>query len=771
MKRAIKLILVLYLLAVPSLAKVKKATFDGQAALSYIKHLASDSMMGRESGQPGGVMAEEYIASKFKKWGIEPAGDNGTYFQNFTSEHSHVAEGVTLEIIANKSRRNFHYREDWWVWRFSGSGHFTAKIVFVGYGIHAPQEGYDDYAGVDVKGKLVLMMLGAPPKLKENFKEETERQRKVKAAQELGARGVLFLRNPKERSIHWYLKKDIYKKDFVILFVGDKISNFIFKDLKTELRYLLKEIDGSSKPMPYETGVKAFIAVNAIYDEKKPMRNVLAKISGTDRMLKNEHVIIGGHMDHLGINPLGEVMNGANDNASGSSVAMEIARVMKLNKVNTKRTVVFAFWAGEEQHLLGSLYYADHPLYPIEKTVAYINIDMVGHGSGKVDFTNIYYGPKIWKLLKNKLPKKILDYVVPIREFYSGNSDHASFLEKGVPGFMLKTEGYHFKYHRSRDDVDLIKSELLKKTGDLVEAAVEILANEPGNWIPPLRQENYYLKAMILINFKPFPLNEAVEKIKEVKDADVDLQLVVVEEKEGLDGDALRIDIIRKLLSVSEKIEKAGGLSFYSTPRKFRQDMYRQGKTSIMAGLRGTNAFRDDPRWVEVLAKQGLFFVIVDNPSSFFEEKGMSEQGKKIVEALNKSGLVLFFKGLKGSQARSLLEATNKPLILLEKDLPDKEVMDLIKNKNSALGLLLTPDEDAKTFFKKLEEAKKAIGRECLMIVNEESLWENHGRELMLKVTSEILKAKYGWRDIVYPFSRTFRRVLEENRGEESFLP
>lgn len=768
MRIVINIILAFYLFAIPSFPKDKKVPFDTQKAWGYIKDLASDAMMGRESGHPGGRMGAEYIASKFKEWGIEPAGDNGTYFQNFTAEHMHVEQGVALEVISEKERRNFYYRDRWWVWRFSGSGSFTAEIVFVGYGIHAPEKGYDDYAGVDVKGKLALMYIGVPPKLKDEFDKENERQKKVKAAQELGARGVLFLRDPKVRSLHWYLKKDIYKKDFIILSVGDKIARFIFKELKTDRRYLLQEMGQKAKPMPIETGVKVFVSVNAIFDEKRPMRNVLAKITGTDKTLKNEYVFIGGHMDHKGVDPMGNIMNGANDNASGTAVTMEIARIMKLNRFKPKRTVVFALWAGEEQHLLGSKHYSEHPLYPMEKTIVYFNLDMVGHGSGKVDFTNIYYGPNIWKLLKAKLSKSILEYVNPIREFYSGNSDHASFLVKGVPGFMLKTEGYHFKYHQSRDDADLIKPELLKKTGDLVYAAVEILANEPKNLISPHRRENYYFKEVRLTNFKLFFLREALEKLKDVKDSDVDLQLAVVEEKQGLEGDALRVDIINNLFSFSSKIDKAEGLSFYTTHRQFRQNIYTKGKTTVIAGLKGVNALRDNPNWAEVLAKQGIVFVILDDPKSIFDEKGLSEHGETIVKALNRSGLVLMARGLNSPQAKSLLKATSKPLILLKKDLPVNEVMDLIKKKKSALGLLIAQGEEAKTYFKKLDEAKKALGRECLMMVNEESLWEKPGKERMINVASEILKAKYGWREISSLFGRTFRRILETNRGEET---
>ena len=771
-KKVIILCFVFFLLFSLALTKEKKIPFDGQQALSYIKDLASDTMKGRKSGQPGGEAGAEYIASRFKEWGLEPLTPEGSYFQDFTIEHRNVEEGVLFEIIAGNSRRNFYYGEDWRVQPYSGSGNFVAEIVFAGYGIHAPQKEYDDYAGVDIKGKWVLFSTDSPRRLEEKLKDEAKMDERIKAAQELGARGILAFRmaDPQARQMDFAgMKKENYKQDFVFLSLENKIVDFIFKDLKTELRYLFQQIEETSKPVSFETGIKAFVSVSAIFDPKRPTRNVLAKISGVDKDLKNECVIIGAHMDHLGIDPLGEVMNGADDNASGTAVVMEIARIMRLAQFKPKRTVIFGLWAGEEQGFLGSKYYTEHPLFPVEKTLAYINMDMVGHGSGKVRFSGKYYGPTVWDVLKQRLPKQILDYVIEGRGG-PGGSDHTPFLEKGIPGFGIMTEGYHFKYHREGDEIDLIKPEILKKTGDCVEQAVEILASEPGNFFPPRRQEMYHLKYQNLINFELPPLDEVIENHKDAKDSHVDLQLAIVTEKEGMIADELRIDILKTLLSGQEKIRESKGLSLYTSSNQFMGDI-RQGKTTIMPGLRGINSFRDDPRWAEVLAKQGIYFVIVDNPSFLFAEKELSLEGKKIIEALSKSGLLLIVSSLESSQEKILLENTKKPLILLEKDLPDKEVLELIKKTKSALGLILSRGEEGAFYFTKLEEARKALGSEYLMIVNQECLWKEAGKEQMLDVISERLKVKFETGEVPNLFSATFLRVLGRARGEEPSRP
>ena len=149
----------------PALAqtKDKKAAFDGQAAFSYIEVLAADAMLGRKSGEPGGRMAAEHIVSRLKEWGLEPAGPQGTFYQDLTIEYTDIARDATLEILDWGKKREFVYGEDWRAQRYSGSGHLAAEVVFVGYGICAPGKEYDDYSGVDVKGKLVLFSNRFPP--------------------------------------------------------------------------------------------------------------------------------------------------------------------------------------------------------------------------------------------------------------------------------------------------------------------------------------------------------------------------------------------------------------------------------------------------------------------------------------------------------------------------------------------------------------------------------------------------------------------------------
>lgn len=765
MNKKLSLVLVTCLLVLPLTAEQEKVEFDERAAWKYIKDMAGDSMQGRKSGQPGGVMGEEYVVSKFREWGLEPAGDNGSYFQKFTIEHRNVQQGVTFEVLTDKRRREFVYGDDWRVQRYSGSGHFTAELVFAGYGIHAPERNYDDYENIDVKGKLVLMTTGTPQKLESELDQELEIKNRIKSAQEQGALGIIGFSPPSSQSRYFSLRadKENYDPDFVLLSAGDEIMDFVFKDLKTELRYQFQQIDKLGKSQSFHTGVKAYVSVNAVFDPKRETRNVLAKITGKDEDLKQEYVIIGGHMDHLGVGPMGDIYNGANDNASGTAVVMEIARVMKLNNAQPKRTVIFAAWAGEEQGLLGSRHYADHPTHPIEKTVTYFNLDMVSHGNGIVPFRGKYYGPQIWDTIKSKLAKDILDYVEPGRGG-PGGSDHSPFLAKGVPAYAIMTKGHHFKYHHPRDDADLVDPELLKRVGDFVHEAVKIIANESVAFIKPRREEIYQLKYQNLINYKVTIFNQAVEHRKDVKNSHVDAQLSVVKEDDELSEDELRVDVINRLIQAHEKLSQSQGLEVYSSYRSL-YTATRQGKTTFIPGLKSIRALIDNPKWAQVLAEQGIHYVILDQPHLLMDKGTLSENGEKLIQALNKSEILLILKQADKAQAKAVLEVSKKPVFIMSEDLFDKEIQDKLLETESGLGLLLRQDSSPSEFLDTLKQAVKTLGAENVAVVNEFCLWKEEGKKKMLDIIAGILKDEYDRGDISNLFSGTFLRLLQTSGG------
>jgi len=763
------------LLLSPALPQGNKASFDGQAAFEYTKALASDSMMGRKSGEPGGAMGADYVVSKLKEWGVEPAGPKGSYFQDMTYEYYEVERGATLNIVAHNRNREFVYSEDWRQHRYSGSGTIGADIIFVGYGISAPKQEYDDYSGIDVKGKLVLFSTDTPRRFQDKLREESQLQNRIKAAQDHGARGVLTFRGDGQSAVAFFrggLKKDIYRPDFVIISVESKVVDFIFKWQRADPRYFFQQIESTGKPQSYDMAVRSMINLRVIFDEKRPTQNVLARITGSDEKLRNEYVVIGAHMDHLGIDMTGDVLNGADDNASGTAVVMEVARVMKLNQFNPKRTIVFALWAAEEEGLLGSKYYTENPVYPLEKTVANINLDMEGHGTGKVNARGAYYTPEVWDILKTRLPKEILDNTISGRGG-PGGSDHTHFLYNGVPAFMVSTDGPHFKTNRVGDVIDLIKPEILKKSGDFVVAAAEVLSTEPEIPILAKRKEMFYWRYETVVDYGTPALDAFIEANKDVQDPDVDTQLAVIDEKAGSSSDALRLEVMKGLIAGKEKLAASKGLSFYGAPaqRPMGGGMLgpsRPAKTTVVAGLRGIASIRDDLRWAEVFSRQGAAFVALEQPGFMFGEKGLSDEGKKVTEALAKANLLLVVKGLNPAQTKALLESAKKPVGLLTASLPGEDILGLVKNTNSVVGIMLGKADDAASYVKKIDAGKKVVGAEYIAIVAENSLWGSDGKEQMINVLTELLKAKYENEELANLFSGAFMRALNRARAEVS---
>jgi len=597
------------------------------------------------------------------------------------------------------------------------------------------------------------------------------------AAQEHGACGGLTFRSETPPAgffggFRGNLKKEAYQPDFVIISLENRVVDFIFKHLKTELRYLFQQIETTTKPQSFDTGVRSFINLDITYDENRPTRNVLAKISGSDKNLKNEIIMLGAHFDHLGIDMTGDVYNGADDNASGTAVVMEVARVMKLNRAKPKRTTVFALWAAEEDGLLGSKYYTENPIYPLDKTLTYINLDMEGHGSGRVNFRGVYYGPEIWDILKARLPKDLLDNVNSGRGG-PGGSDHTYFLSSGVPAFFVATDGFHFRTNRVGDVIDLIQPEILKKAGDFVGAAVEVLATEPVIPVLSRRRENYYWKYQTIVNHEVPALDKVIEAHKDVQDPDVDFQLAAVVEKEGATGDVLRIEALKNLLAGLEKIRESKGLSAYSgaVPSMMggrRMFGGQPAKTTVLVGLRGVATFRDDPLWADVFSKQGAAFVWLDRPAALLGDQGLNDEGKKIVAAIGKANLLMVVSGLDPAQNKLVLESANKPLFLVVSSQPSADILELVKKTKSSIGLILGKDEDPAAYFRKLDEAKKAVGAEILAIVAESCLWGKPGKEQMVGLIGEMLKAKYESEDLANLFSGAFMSVLERARATDT---
>jgi hypothetical protein len=351
----------------------------------WMEELCSPKYNGRLAGTPEYIASAEWVAEKFSQWGIRPAGDNGSYFQWFDHPYT-VVNGVgELQLHLPQKEgttitKKYSAPVDFYPGMNSGNGEVTAEVVWVGYGTTAPELNYDDYKNVDVKGKIVVMNRDVPFKDVRNpeyarWVRYCYHQYKAENAASHGAIGMLYIDgNSANPNIS-------YIENLIVTGIGPEPLADIFAGLGKDNKTLLEQIDRSFKPASFATGKRMTMKANTTRHPEGKTCNVAGIIEGSDPVLKNEVIIIGAHLDAVG-NAGGLFVAGGFDNASGVLDIMAAARALALSGIKLKRSVLFLPIGGEEVGLLGSKFYAQNPVFPKEKTVTYINLDMVGNGTG-----------------------------------------------------------------------------------------------------------------------------------------------------------------------------------------------------------------------------------------------------------------------------------------------------------------------------------------------------------------------------------------------------
>ncbi len=740
----------------PLRAFQQAALFDSNEALKHVRNLSSDAMEGRESSQRGYQKASEYAEKQLKSWGIEPAGENGTYFQKVPLDYFRISGRAGLEVILDQERQDFRYQDFWRILPHSGSCRGTFDVVFAGYGISAPQNGYDDYQGLDVSGKMVLISDKVPGPLAAKAGRGSAIEERIAAAKGHGARGILFFNNSfiVKQYLELWSKPFLFDEKFVLAALEDRTVDFMFQNMKKEGSSSLQEIAGTLHPSSYKMSCRISLSISTQEDPKAESRNVLAVIPGEDGLLKNEYIVISAHLDHIGISPTGEIMHGANDNASGSAVVLETARCLKAAGIKPRRTLIFALWAGEELGLLGSKYYSNHPLFPLDRTVANINMDMVGQGNDKVNIYGNSYFPELWTYLMDRLPKATRESVVPLA-YSPGGSDHSSF--QAAP---------YFKVHRSHDAIDFIDPEALKTAGRFVLDAVGILGFDSPNFITPRRREAAQLRRQTYLDFRLPVLNDAIKE-PVLKDGIIDLKPVIVDGNAGLSGDALAMDILGNILRCCGPGSPASSYRLYSSVNDPLSADMRPGTMTLLAGVRGTKWMDENGQWGRHFRKNDLAFVMENGHSGIFTEAGMTGAGKERVNRLQSQGLAVILSDLTPRQTAGSLQAASGPLFLVVKDLPDDTILKLVQKTDSAVGLIYEDGDDPAAFMKKVEHAKKLIGIEHVGLYSLCSVETDKGRKELLDLMTLLISAEYTRKDLYYLFSGSFLRILCTMRGEE----
>ncbi len=464
----------------------------------FLTVLASDEYEGRETGQPGQAKAADYIANKFKSFGIPAKGENGTYFQ----EISFYNEKWT-SIMLNANGKQYRHLKDFYSFPGANKNRLkfnTKKLYFLGYGVDDAK--YSDYKGKNFKGKTVMIYSGEPKSPNGNYlvsgtaepsKWSTDFSNKIAAARKHGVETLLIIDPELQKNIADNRvkilggrtimgKPDEMKNRVNHLFISPTMAKSIIGKKMKKVVAAREKINGKGKAKKVKLKSKMEIR-QKIDDSNLIGSNVVGFVEGSDPAVKNEMVIVTAHYDHLGVR--GEsIFNGADDNGSGTSTVMGVAQaMMKAKKAGygPRRSVLFMLVSGEEKGLLGSQYYVNHPMFPLADAVANINVDMVGRVDKKYEenpnYIYVIGSDRLSMGLHNtneemnsKYTNLVLDYTYnaeddPNRYYY--RSDHYNFAEKGIPAVFF-FNGTHPDYHRPTDTIEKINFSKMAKIGQLV---------------------------------------------------------------------------------------------------------------------------------------------------------------------------------------------------------------------------------------------------------------------------------------------------------------
>ena len=487
--------------------------------------LASDGMAGRLTDTPQNLLAADWVASRFERLGLVPVGDGSSYFHKYELGVASLGTGNQLVGATLPA--------DWYPTRFSGSGTAKGEVVFAGYGISSPERGYDDYKG-GVKGKIVIAMDHEPGESDPGSlfdgvvtSQPSNQMHKAMAAQAAGAVAILFVadvhnhpqqsastelrgfwgaqqqqpRFPSYMLGAWLEKIAIPAAQVSPAFVGRLLETSKLGRTLDELGKASDTTTGAA-PVPLP-GVQLEITT-AVERKMIADRSVVGLIEGADPKLRDEVVIVCGHYDHDGVNGQ-NVLNGADDDGSGTVGVMEIAEAYALaaqKGQRPRRSVLFAAWNSEERGLLGAWAYTERPLRPLDRTVAVLNMDMIGrneevpeNGGGRfrgldvqtaesnANAVNII-GTTRSESLKQVVERANAGIGLTLRLRYDNNlsqlmrrSDHWPFLNRGVPAVWVHT-GLHPDYHTANDDADRINYPKMEKIARMVYQASWDLANQ-----------------------------------------------------------------------------------------------------------------------------------------------------------------------------------------------------------------------------------------------------------------------------------------------------
>jgi hypothetical protein len=438
------------------IARIDKADIQ-----KHLKYLGSDLFEGRGTGETGGNLAAKYLAGEFDKLGLIPKGSEGTYYQYVPMHGSTPEESSNLILHTNEAKINLDLKEDYLLYK-SGDQTYTPNplpLVFVGYGINAPEFDYNDYQSIDVEGKIVVMLEGEPPSNSKDYfggKNPTVHsypESKMRTAIARGARGSIIIPNPDASNFHWEsLKRDFSFEDVTLAYSVTANLSLLVKPSKAELlfrecQYSLSDILNMHRNNRMQSfGLNSKLSFTGNFARRDFVApNIIGMVEGSNSEFNDTYLLISAHYDHLGIGPPmkgDSVYNGVMDNAIGTAALLELAEAFTEMENKPKRSIVFLLVTGEEKGLLGSTYYTDHPAVPLHKTIANLNIDgiaaydrfksVIGVGSDYSTLGNFLIKTARQNDLQiGEIPPKFKNYETFNR------SDQIAFAKAGIPSILI----------------------------------------------------------------------------------------------------------------------------------------------------------------------------------------------------------------------------------------------------------------------------------------------------------------------------------------------
>jgi hypothetical protein len=692
----------IFLVAAAAAGQTVTARVDGGAAHSYVVTLSSPEWQGRRTLTPGFDKAAEWAAARFREWGLQPAGDAGTFFQAVPvlGPRSDLAWTVGMPALS-VGGRDFSFKEGDFIvdsWS-SPATDVTAEAIFAGYGISAPEKGFDEYAGLDVTGKVVFVLRGspkdAPPEITDfpgdpppnagppkAWTEESSDQAKITAAYRHGAAAVVLCdANPEaRRAAPWTRSKtsaSIFSRPFLVVaasdprilrsvMLRDPLESLVgFVDRINRIRRATQQGTTQSAATGVRVRVKGFDQVE-FYGEsfgRSQSRNVLAKLEGSDPVLRNQAVVIGAHLDHLGYRS-GLIHPGADDNASGSAVALEVARVMASSGARPKRTVIFALWCGEEFGHHGSKKFTASPAggFTIDRLVAYINMDMVGLGTG-IEAAGARDFPSVFSIMMRDQLPEIARTVTP-EGVGPGGSDYQPFLDHGVDAISLDSIGGngHPDYHDSGDIASKVQPEMLGLVGQFVLQAALNLANETKATLPvPGRRET-----CDALRFSPADMS-------------------------GQSADGWRTHPARSSAELQAAILEAVGK--LKMARETDVDGAAQGEppSGMLSGVRASAAGGNLPLLATAIVALDIARLDIEGDDGTWVKDGLTMAGKGVVAAMDKARVAVNLVAPSPALLADVLAASTRPVLVSGIRTPDEGLARRVRTANAALALDCSP--------------------------------------------------------------------------------